>query len=95
MGAQKELKYTKILKWETSNQEYTVFPIYFKFCTVTFRAHRTCTAMTATTYFDIHKTYMGTTQSKNLGATVMCPQSETTRSEICIPLSLLSKLLMA
>jgi len=76
------------------NQQYIVFPIYFKFCTVTFKANRTCTAI-ATTYFDIHKTYLGTIQSKNLGASVMCPQSETTRSEICIPLSLMSKLLMA
>jgi hypothetical protein len=85
----------KILKRETSNQESTVFPIYFKFYTITFRVNRTCTSITVTTYNDIHNSYMGTIQSKNIASTVICPQSETTRSEICIALSLMFKLLMA
>jgi hypothetical protein len=71
-----------------------VFLIYFKFCTTSFTANRSCTSITATTYVDTHNSYMGTIQGKNIGVTVMCLQSETTRSEVCIQLSLMSKLLM-
>jgi hypothetical protein len=55
----------KILKQETSNQESTVFPIYIIFTfTITFRVNRTYTSITATTYNDIHNSYMGTIQSR-------------------------------
>ena len=63
----------KNLKMRKLNQESTVFPIYFKFCTISISANRACTSITAAIYFEIHNSYMGTIQSKNIGVTVMCP----------------------
>jgi hypothetical protein len=89
-----ELTCLQILKLETLNQDYTVFPIHFKFFTISFTANRTCTSITAITYFDFHNSCTGTIQSKNISATVMLSQSETIRNEVCVQLSLMSNLLM-